>query len=265
MMIRKTPSQAYHLVQPRPWPLFTSISVTGLVVSFVSWIHIKVWWWVPVSGLILMFVIFLWWRDITREGLLGCHTLKVRHGLEVGIVLFILSEVMFFFSFFWAFFHRRLAPTPEIGCVWPPVGIVPLNPWGVPLLNTVVLLSSGVTVTWAHHALLRQNKVEVLQALAFTVGLGVYFTYLQLGEYASTSFGINDSVYGSVFFISTGFHGLHVIIGTRFLLICRIRAIYDHFSKDHHFGFEAAVWYWHFVDVVWIFLFISVYWWGGKS
>lgn len=180
---------------------------------------------------------------MVRESLLGHHTLKVRHGLEIGIILFIASEVMFFVAFFWAFFHRRLAPTPEIGCVWPPIGITPLNPFSVPLLNTAVLLSSGVTVTWAHHAIIAGSKDDLLRGLLVTILLGLYFTHLQLGEYKMTSFGINDSVYGSIFFVATGFHGLHVMIGTTFLLVVRVRSKLDQFSTNHHFGFEAAVWY----------------------
>jgi cytochrome c oxidase subunit 3 len=173
------------------------------------------------------------------------------------------SEVLFFFRFFWAFFHRRLSPTIEIGIQWPPIGISPFNPFQVPLLNTIILLSSGFTVTWAHHAIIENNFSQAWQRLTLTVILGVYFTILQGIEYWEARFSISDSVYGSTFFLATGFHGIHVIIGTTFLAVCLIRLNIKHFSINHHFGFEAAAWYWHFVDVVWLFLFITIYWWGS--
>lgn len=169
----------------------------------------------------------------------------------------------FFFSFFWAFFHRSLSPSVEIGSLWPPQGIKAFNPFQIPLLNTAILLGSGVTVTWAHHAIIENNYAQGVQALALTVFLGVYFTSLQALEYWEASFSIADAVYGSTFFVATGFHGLHVIIGTIFLLVCLVRQYFNHFSFTHHFGFEAAAWYWHFVDVVWLFLFVTIYWWGN--
>nr|AHG06434.1 cytochrome c oxidase subunit III [Nemertopsis sp. WYS-2013] len=169
----------------------------------------------------------------------------------------------FFFAFFWAYFHSSLAPTLELGGCWPPVGLDFLNPFSVPLLNTAVLLSSGVSVTWAHHSLMEKNRVSGLQGLFVTVFLGVYFTFLQVGEYYDASFSISDSVFGSVFFVATGFHGFHVLVGSTFLMVCLFRVMSYHFSDGHHFGFEAAAWYWHFVDVVWLFLYLCVYWWGS--
>jgi cytochrome c oxidase subunit 3 len=183
--------------------------------------------------------------------------------LRWGMVLFIISEVFFFLSFFWAFFHSSLSPSPELGRVWPPIGVEAFDPFTVPLLNTIVLLSSGISVTWAHHALIAGDHDSAFQGLLFTVILGLYFTILQAIEYLEARFRIADRVYGSSFFIATGFHGLHVIVGTTFLVVCLIRVSRAHFSKSHHFGFEAAAWYWHFVDVVWLFLYISIYWWGG--
>jgi len=207
---------------------------------------------------------FQWWRDVSREATFqGHHTVPVGVGLRWGMILFITSEVLFFFAFFWAFFHSSLAPTVELGSHWPPTGIEPLNPFHVPLLNTAVLLASGVTVTWAHHSLLAGNRAEATQALALTITLGMYFTALQLFEYIQAPFTIADAAYGSTFFVATGFHGLHVIIGSSFLTVCLLRQIRFHFSNNHHFGFEAAAWYWHFVDVVWLFLFVSIYWWGS--
>ena len=172
------------------------------------------------------------------------------------------QKFFFFISFFWAFFHRSLSPTIELGIIWPPIGIIAFNPFQIPLLNTAILLASGVTVTWAHHSLIERNHTQAIQSLFFTILLGIYFSILQAYEYIESPFTIADGIYGSTFFIATGFHGLHVLIGTTFLLICLLRHINNHFSKTHHFGFEAAAWYWHFVDVVWLFLYISIYWWG---
>ena len=177
--------------------------------------------------------------------------------------MFIISEVFFFLSFFWAFFHRRLAVNIELGNEWPPAGILTFNPFGVPLLNTVILLSSGVRVTWAHHSLMRGNHSQTKISLILTVILGGYFTILQGAEYYEARFSFADSVYGSSFFLATGFHGLHVLIGTAFLRVCLFRLNKFNFRFTHHFGFEAAAWYWHFVDVVWLFLFVVIYWWGG--
>lgn len=168
-----------------------------------------------------------------------------------------------FCLFLLSFFHSRLTPTGELGAKWPPINIFPFNPFQIPLLNTAVLLASGVTVTWAHHSLIEANKKEAILALSATVILGIYFTTLQIFEYLEASFSIADSVYGSTFFIATGFHGFHVLIGTSFLLTCLIRHLKSQYSSAHHFGFEAAAWYWHFVDVVWLFLYVSLYWWGG--
>lgn len=256
--------QPFHLVEYSPWPLTGAIGAFALTAGTAAWFH----GYSPIcsiiGAIIILLTIIQWWRDIIREGtFLGHHTSYVAKGLRWGIILFITSEVIFFFAFFWAFFHRSLAPTPDLGCSWPPTGINALNPFSVPLLNTAVLLASGITVTWAHHRLVEQSRQNTTQALILTVILGIYFTFLQAGEYLEASFSIADSVYGSTFFVATGFHGLHVLIGSSFLLICLIRTIFIHFSRGHHFGFEAAAWYWHFVDVVWIFLYLCIYWWGA--
>ena len=204
-----------------------------------------------------------WWRDVIREATFeGHHTSVVQTGLRYGMILFIVSEVMFFSGFFWAFFHSALAPTVEIGSIWPPEGIHPFNPWDVPLLNTIILLASGATVTWAHHAITTGLRYQAIYALVLTLLLAVIFTSLQAFEYLEASFNISDGIYGSTFYMATGFHGFHVIIGTTFLAVCLVRLINYHFTTTHHFGFEAAAWYWHFVDVVWLFLFVSIYWWG---
>lgn len=256
--------QPYHLVELSPWPASGSVSGLLLTGGIIIWFHghgpIGLFLALPIT----LLTIFQWWRDVSREGtFIGHHTTPVVTGLRWGIILFITSEVIFFFGFFWAFFHRSLSPTPELGCCWPPTGITPINPFSVPLLNTAVLLASGVTVTWAHHRIIEGSRQETLQGLALTVILGVYFTFLQAGEYWEASFTIADSIFGSTFFVATGFHGLHVLIGSSFLRVCLLRIFLHHFSPSHHFGFEAAAWYWHFVDVVWIFLFTCIYWWGS--
>lgn len=261
MIIKR--NHSFHLVDQRPWPLTGALGALILTSGIVKWFHLFNPQLFILGLLILGLTCIQWWRDIRREGTLqGLHTFIVAKGLRWGIILFITSEVLFFFSFFWAFFHRRLAPTIEIGLQWPPLGISPFNPLQVPLLNTLILLARGVTVTWAHHGLIERKFTQSTQGLLITVILGVYFTCLQGIEYWEARFSLADSAYGRTFFVATGFHGLHVIIGTTFLLTCLFRHLSCHFSQGHHFGFEAAAWYWHFVDVVWLFLYITIYWWG---
>lgn len=253
----------FHLVDQRPWPLTGALGALTVTSGVIQWFHINDISLFFIGNIITLLTIYQWWRDISREGTFqGLHTLIVSFGLRWGIILFIVSEVFFFISFFWAFFHSSLSPTIELGSTWPPIGINPFNPFQIPLLNTAILLTSGVSITWAHHRLIIGNYSQTTQGLFFTIILGVYFSILQAYEYIEAPFSIADSVYGTTFFVATGFHGLHVLIGTTFLLICLIRHLNFHFSKTHHFGFEAAAWYWHFVDVVWLFLYISIYWWG---
>lgn len=275
--LRKSPVQPFHLVEISPWPLFAALGALFLTLGMVGCFYLPVssrvnpYHLLKIGYLITPLIIYQWWRDVTLESTFqGFHSKYVVNGLKLGIILFILSEVCFFFGFFWAFYHSRLAPSPELGCIWPPTHISALNPFAVPLLNTVVLLFSGATITWAHNNFfkplndLNKNwKTGVAVPLFFTACLGIYFRYLQLGEYSDAPFTIADGVYGSTFFVATGFHGLHVLIGTTFLWISLYRLISNHLSLTHHFGFEAAAWYWHFVDVIWIFLFLSIYWWGS--
>jgi len=256
----------FHLVDPSPWPIVAAFAALSFTMSWVQWMHgysgsgYNTWF----SFFILIFTAGVWWRDISREGTYqGHHTSIVQVGLRYGMLLFIASEIMFFFAFFWAFFHSSLAPSIDIGAIWPPKGILVFNPWEIPLLNTMILLLSGVTVTWAHHAIVAGDREGVITGLLFTVTLGAIFTFFQYVEYAEAGFSISDGCYGSTFFMATGFHGFHVLVGSIFLMVCLIRQINYHFTKQHHFGFEAAAWYWHFVDVVWLFLFVVVYWWGG--
>nr|AXS66255.1 cytochrome c oxidase subunit 3 [Cucujoidea sp. 5 KM-2017] len=254
----------FHLVDYSPWPLIGAFSAMISMMGLIKWFHFFNWNLFMLGMISTFLVMFQWWRDIVRESTFqGHHTLMVCKGLQWGMILFITSEIFFFISFFWGYFHSSLTPSMEIGLMWPPKGIDPFNPTQIPLLNTLILLTSGFTVTWTHHSLMENNFNQALQSLSLTVILGIYFTILQAFEYIEASFNIADSVYGSCFFMSTGFHGIHVIIGSIFLLICLIRLNLNHFSFSHHFGFEAAAWYWHFVDVVWLFLYISIYWWGS--
>nr|YP_006576234.1 cytochrome c oxidase subunit III [Sphaerotheriidae sp. HYS-2012]AFH54816.1 cytochrome c oxidase subunit III [Sphaerotheriidae sp. HYS-2012] len=259
-----TQSHPYHLVNISPWPITSAIGALSLTSGMIKWFHSYNSQLILIALLILLLSSYQWWRDINRESLYqGHHTYKVAVGLRWGMILFIVSEVFFFVSFFWAYFHSSLSPNVEIGSMWPPTGIVPFNPFQIPLLNTTVLLASGVTVTWAHHSLMEKFHSKSFHALLLTIILGLYFTCLQAFEYYEASFSISDSSYGSTFFVATGFHGIHVIIGTSFLTVCFLRHMMHHFSSNHHFGFEAAAWYWHFVDVVWLFLYTSIYWWGS--
>nr|AXS65685.1 cytochrome c oxidase subunit 3 [Staphylinoidea sp. 11 KM-2017] len=254
----------YHLVDVSPWPLLGALSAMIMMIGVIKWFHMFNNTLFLLGFSITLIIVYQWWRDITREGTFqGLHTTKVVYGLQWGMILFITSEVFFFISFFWGFFHSSLSPTVELGMIWPPKGIETFNPIQIPLLNTLILLTSGLTVTWSHHSILENNFKQASQSLFLTIMLGIYFSMLQAYEYIEAPFAISDAIYGSSFFMATGFHGIHVIIGTTFLTVCLIRHLNNHFSSIHHFGFEAAAWYWHFVDVVWLFLYISIYWWGS--
>ena len=254
----------YHLVDPSPWPAVGALSAFVLAVGAILYMHGSAPWILAIGVLMVLYTMFSWWRDVVREGTFeGHHTPVVQLGLRYGMVLFIASEVMFFVAWFWAYFNSSLFPTAAIGGVWPPHGIQPFDPWHLAFLNTLILLTSGTTVTWAHHALQHGDRKGTLRGLALTIVLGISFTCLQAYEYSHAAFGFTDGIYASTFFMATGFHGAHVIIGTIFLIVTLWRAYLGHFKSDHHFGFEAAAWYWHFVDVVWLFLFICIYWWGS--
>nr|APX40907.1 cytochrome c oxidase subunit 3 [Plateumaris sericea] len=254
----------FHLVNYSPWPILGSLSAMTLLMGLIQWFHLYTHNLLLFSLLILIIIMYQWWRDIVRESTFqGHHTLKVTTGLRWGMILFIISEIFFFISFFWGFFHNSLTPSIELGMNWPPKSIETFNPIEIPLLNTLVLLTSGLTVTWAHHSLMENNFSQTWQSLSLTVILGAYFSLLQMYEYNEASFTIADSIYGASFYMATGFHGFHVLIGTSFLFICLFRHLKNHFSYTHHFGFEAAAWYWHFVDVIWLFLYVSIYWWGS--
>lgn len=256
----------YHLVDPSPWPILVSFSLLSLTIGAVTYLHgynnggflLSIGFILTLSGMTL------WLRDVIIEStLLGCHTKEVKSGLIIGFAFFLLTEAFTFLSVFWAFFHSSLAPTIEIGGSWPPVGIIPLDPFSIPLLNTLLLLSSGAFVTYGHHALIAGDRKGAIVGTFLTVVLAVVFTSLQYFEYSEAAFSISDGVYGSAFYASTGLHGIHVIIGTIFIIVGLYRIYNYQLTATHHVGHEAGILYWHFVDIVWLFLFMAVYFWGG--
>jgi cytochrome c oxidase subunit III len=261
----------FHLVNPSPWPLVASI-VAGLTAfGMVMFMHPAEFKGVGAKLVIPAFlgilaVMWVWWRDVIKEAVVEkAHSPETKIGFRWGMSMFIASEVMFFFAFFLAFFLSALNPAEAIGGVWPPKGTVTVETFGLPFLMTMILLLSGCTVTWAHHAIIEGNNKDAVKALAITVGLGIIFTIIQLFEYHHAEFAFKANVYSGAFYMATGFHGFHVLVGTIFLFVCMLRAKKGHFTPESHFGFEAAAWYWHFVDVVWLFLFAAIYWWGNAG
>lgn len=269
----------YHLVRPSIWPLAGSLAAGLLALCMVLFMHdVKIGAMaiglkgVAVGLMAVLAVMFFWWRDIIFESIREhVHNKVTEVGLRFGMALFIASEVMFFVAFFWAFFDSSLYPgeahqylrAEHTGGIWPPVGTHTIPAFDLPFLMTLILLLSGCTVTWAHHAILEGDKKNGVLALGLTVGLGVFFLCFQMYEYVHAAFGFESGIFASTFYMATGFHGFHVFVGTVFLFVCWMRARKNHFTPDRHFGFEAAAWYWHFVDVVWLFLFIAIYWWGS--
>jgi len=256
----------YHLADPSPLPILGTISAGLTAFGLIFFMHDVTPWLLPIGLLAVLYTMYIWWKQVIAEAVhQNAHTPVVQLGLRYGMSLFIASEVMFFFAWFWAFFNASIFPTAAIGHVWPPQGTEVFSPWSIPLVNTIILLTSGVTVTWAHHGLRAGDKQTLIRGLWLTVLLGAAFTMLQAYEYLHAPFHFTGGIYGTTFFMATGFHGAHVLIGTIFLAVCLGRAYKDHFTADHHFGFEAAAWYWHFVDVVWLFLFTFVYWWASQG
>jgi cytochrome c oxidase subunit 3 len=262
-----TKNHDYHLVDPDPWPIIGAASggllFGGLVMSWHDNPYGK--FLAALGAIGVLVTMYNWWANTVREAHTGYHTPVVQLHLRYGMILFIASEVMFFLAWFWAFFDSSLFPSPveAVGGQWPPKGIEVLDPWGYPLLNTLILLCSGTTVTWAHHSLIHGDRKGLKLGLLLTIGLGLVFSAVQAYEYIHAPFAFKGNIYGATFFMATGFHGFHVIVGTIFLAICYLRARRGDFTPKQHFGFEAAAWYWHFVDVVWLFLFVSIYVWGG--
>ena len=268
------PNHDYHLVPLSPWPLVGSVSAFVMAVGAIMWMKSlsPLGEYVFFTGLLgVLYTMAAWWWDVIKEAQTGDHTRVVQISHRYGMILFIASEVMFFVAWFWAYFDVSLYAndpvqamrTAFVGGVWPPKGIEPLDPWHFPLLNTLLLLTSGTTVTWAHHALLHNDRASMKTGLVLTIILGALFSFVQGWEYAHAPFAFSGSIFGATFFMATGFHGFHVIIGTLFLLVCLVRVFAGQFTITQHLGFEFAAWYWHFVDVVWLFLFACIYVWGS--
>ncbi len=274
-----TKNHDYHILAPDPWPIIGAFSALALTGGGVMWLHANPYGkFICLAGLAMVLVtMYSWWSNTIKEAHAGDHTPVVSLHLRYGMILFIASEVMFFVAWFWAFFSSALFPAPiEIvdgaaqvianaaqPAIWPLKGITVLNPFAFPLLNTLILLCSGTTVTWAHHALIHGDRKGLKLGLILTILLGMLFTSIQAYEYINAPFAFKGNIYGATFFMATGFHGFHVLVGTIFLIVCYLRAKRGDFTPRAHFGFEAAAWYWHFVDVVWLFLFVSIYVWGG--
>lgn len=273
----------FHILPPSIWPLVSAMSVLVMAAGAIMWMHDAAYGgWVFLLGTAgVLFTFYSWWSDVVREAHAGDHTPVVSLHLRYGMILFIASEVMFFVGWFWAFFDYALFPAPievvdgatqiiagatsitQGQGIWPPKGVEVIDPFGLPLLNTLILLCSGTTVTWAHHSLLQGDRDGLKKGLWLTVGLGVIFSAIQVYEYMHAPFAFKGLNYGAAFYMATGFHGFHVLVGTIFLIVCLVRTYKGHFTPKQHFGFEAAAWYWHFVDVVWLFLFVAIYVWGG--
>ena len=265
MLLKRKLNHPFHIVDPSPWPFHVAIASFQMLFGLTLYMHFfKIGFYIFIGGFILTTLgVSFWWRDIVREATYeGHHTKIVQEGLRFGMVLFRVSEVMLFFAFFWAYFHSSLNPVPQIGAVWPPKGIEVLNPFLIPLLNTTLLLTSGASLTWSHSALIGGNRLEAISGLLLTILLATIFTLFQVYEYLNAPFNISDGIYGSTFYMLTGLHGFHVIVGTLFLGVSLYRLAEHHFTTTNHIGYECAAWYWHFVDVVWIFLFLTVYIWG---
>jgi cytochrome c oxidase subunit 3 len=269
LQLIKTKYQAhtFHLVDQSPWPIMISWTIFFMAIGAVLSMHgYTNGGSLLALGLILTTTImYFWLRDVHIEGsFLGNHTKEVKNGIMIGFILFVISEVFAFISVFWAYFHSSIVPSVEIGGYWPPLGITPLNPFSIPLLNTFLLLSSGAFITYGHHALIAGKRVKTINSVFMTVVLAVVFTLFQYIEYTDSSFSIADSVFGTTFYASTGLHGFHVIVGTIFIFVGFLRIINYNVTKQGHLGFETGILYWHFVDVVWLFLFIAVYFWGSN-
>ena len=271
----------FHILPPSLWPLLGAVGAFIMLFGAVVWMAGDVTMfreavtlsgpWTFLFGLIMvLYVMFGWWAEVVTESGVGDHTPVVQIGLRYGFILFIMSEVMFFSAWFWSFFKHAIYPmdpdgmSPLVDGPWPPAGIETFDAWHLPLINTLILLCSGAAATWAHHALVHENNRQDMKwGLIIAIALGAIFTVFQAYEYSHAAFGFGGNIYGANFFMATGFHGFHVVIGTIFLFVCLIRLQRGHFTQKNHVGFEAAAWYWHFVDVVWLFLFAAVYIWGG--
>lgn len=257
----------FHILPPSPWPFGAAAAAFTLTSGAVMYMHghLDGWYTLKLGVYGTVFVMYLWWRDVIREA--KCekkHNPRVKAGLTFGVVLFITSEAMFFFTFFWTFFYFSCMPSFDPEHTWPPKAIQESRHLGMATFNTLVLLSSAATVTWAHYSVMKGDKKHTVEALGSTIFLACLFMCVQLYEYRTYPFCMSDGIYGSCFYILTGFHGFHVFLGTVGLLVALRRVLHNSFTLSTHLGFEAAIWYWHFVDVVWLVVYLTVYWWGNS-
>ncbi|WOI55678.1 cytochrome c oxidase subunit 3 [Palleronia sp. LCG004] len=255
----------YHILPPSLYPFLASVGAFVMLFGAVLWMHGITMFMFFIGLALVLYTMFGWFAEMVAESNVGDHTPVVRIGLRYGFIMFIMSEVMFFAAWFWSFFKHALYPMATFSeGQWPPPSIETFDPWHLPLINTLILLCSGAAATWAHHALVHENnRKDLSNGILLAVVLGIIFTFFQAYEYSHAAFGFAGNIYGANFFMATGFHGAHVIIGTIFLFVCYLRVRAGHFTPEKHVGFEAAAWYWHFVDVVWLFLFASIYIWGS--
>nr|AKM70228.1 cytochrome oxidase subunit III [Anoecia fulviabdominalis] len=257
-------NQPYFILSLSPWPILMSINTFNFMISNIMLMNFMLNKIFTLNIILMLMIAMIWWRDIIRESTFqGNHNFFIMNLIKFSMILFIIFEMFLFISFFWNFLHNSLAPSIELGLNWPPKNIKFFNPTLIPLLNTIILLTSSFTVTLFHFYLLNNNKKKTVKLMIYTIILSMYFIILQGIEYKQATFTFSDSIFGSSFFMATGFHGLHVIIGTIFLILNLIRMTKLHISYIHHISFELAAWYWHFIDIIWLFLYMTFYWWNN--
>nr|YP_009994018.1 cytochrome c oxidase subunit III [Aphis aurantii]QNO35793.1 cytochrome c oxidase subunit III [Aphis aurantii] len=257
-------NQPYFILNLSPWPILMAFNTFNLMISNIMILNFKFNMTSLINFFLIISISMLWWRDVIRESTFqGNHNFNIMNLIKFSMILFIISELFLFISFFWNFLHNSLAPSIELGLNWPPKNIMFFNPLLIPLLNTIILLTSSFTITLTHFYLLNNLKKKTIMFMNLTIILSTYFLLLQMLEYNQATFTFSDSIFGSSFYMATGFHGLHVIIGTIFLLINLMRMLKLHFSFIHHISFELSAWYWHFIDIIWLFLYMTFYWWNN--
>nr|AZL93184.1 cytochrome c oxidase subunit 3 [Diapriidae sp. ZJUH_2016010] len=261
MMNKYMNNHPYHIVSNSPWPIIFSINLMNFIISNLLMMNMKNNKFLLIMMMLLIIIMMNWWKNLMLESLMqGFRTIKCKIMMKFSMILFILSEIMFFMSMFWCYMHMYLSPSIEIGSIWPPKNIEMFNPFLIPLINSIILITSGMTLTYSHYLMINNKFIKSIIYMYMTIILGMMFTTIQIYEYKMSFFNISDSIYGSIFFMLTGFHGLHVIIGTIFL-ITSLKNMYNKFSKMNNLSFELSSWYWHFVDFIWLMVYTLVYWW----